>query len=506
MKALFTLTLLFLIIVSGATYLTLPGVRSDKPQLHWIIVGGPEKGEQVEMFYQWLKENNYPEFDLKMDKPGAKPHEKNVIQGISGVAGDILDCYEGHVQLYQSVGLLVDLTDRAGEMGLDLEQTYTAVRPSMKVDGRQYAFPRNVSSRLLWVNLEAFEKLELPVPPDIWTFEEFEEHGKAFVAAANIAGEHQEFYFSTYMGLYERIMFFRSQGRDIYNETLTKLEMEHPIYEEIYQMFYRWIREVNIIPTEMEAKTLLSASSGGVGAGTFHLFAEGKYGMMGGARWSLIQMRRTGPTKLAVSELPHGGFRNTLVYYGAGAVYAGSKYTDLAQYFLKFLASEQFNMHIVKSGDGLPPVAKYTETEEFLRPKEFPNEWGSHERIRRIATEIALPVSSSPYILLSSVMRIEKNAFHKFLSGRSSAGEAIRFAEDMIRAEMKRAREESSELSVKYEKGLRDQAEIDRLREKGELVPLHLISNPFYRRYYVERGWSLPEGDEETLTVVSSLK
>ncbi|MBL4575772.1 MAG: carbohydrate ABC transporter substrate-binding protein, partial [Opitutaceae bacterium] len=165
MKALFILVSLFLIIVSAATYLNLPEVRTDRPQLTWVIAGGGEKEEQVEMFYEWMKENNYPQFDLKMERPSGRPEKKNIIQGISGVAADILDCYEEHVPLYQSVGMLADLTDIVGEMGLGLEQTYPAVRSSMQVDGRQYAFPRNVSSRLLLVHAEAFEKLGLSPPP-----------------------------------------------------------------------------------------------------------------------------------------------------------------------------------------------------------------------------------------------------------------------------------------------------------------------------------------------------
>jgi hypothetical protein len=71
---------------------------------------------------------------------------------------------------------------------------------------------------------------------------------------------------------------------------------------------------------------------------------------------------------------------------------------------------------------------------------------------------------------------------------------------------MERTAGESPRLTAKYEKGLRDQVEIDRLRSEGELVPLELISNPFYRQYYVKQGWSLPEGDEEEKGVASSQK
>jgi ABC-type glycerol-3-phosphate transport system substrate-binding protein len=306
------------------------------------------------------------------------------------------------------------------------------------------------------------------------------------------------------MGLYDRIVYYRSMGRDFYNETLTGVDIVDPVFEEIYRMLYRWTHDLNILPTSMEAKALSSGSGGGLGAAIFHLFSEGKYGMISRSRWGLLVTRKIGPSKLSVSEFPNGGFRNAVVYYGAAAIYAGSKHKDLAAYLLKFMASEEYNMHIVRSGDGLPPVAKYIETEEFLRPKDFPNEWNVHSRIREIITDIAMPLPSSPFVTLLSVTRIELNAYNKFMSDLSDEREAIQFAAEMINTSMKRTAAESPRLAAKYEKGLRDQAEIDRLRSEEQLVPLHLITNPFYRRYYVEQGWSLPEGDEEELTVVSS--
>ncbi len=72
--------------------------------------------------------------------------------------------------------------------------------------------------------------------------------------------------------------------------------------------------------------------------------------------------------------------------------------------------------------------------------------------------------------------------------------EALQDCAARIEKEMERNIGKSSELTILYEKRLRDQEEIERLRKEGKMVPLRLISNPFYRRYYVEMGWSLPEG------------
>jgi hypothetical protein len=166
----------------------------------------------------------------------------------------------------------------------------------------------------------------------------------------------------------------------------------------------------------------------------------------------------------------------------------------LAYYFLKFLASEEFNNQIIENGDGLPPVTEYTESEAYLHPSDYPNEWNLHDRIQRIEVELGISYSFSPFVLKSEDARIEKNAFDKFIANRFSAEEALTIAAEMIHSSMERKASESTESWSLYEKLLSDQEKIEGLRKEGKLVPLKLITNPFYRRYYVKRGWSLPEG------------
>ncbi len=450
------------------------------------------------MFKEWLEENDYPKIEITLD-PADPKTTKNIVQGISGVAGDILDCYEEQVQLYQSVGLLSDISDIASEMGFDPSKTYPSVRNSMMVNGRQYAFPRNVGVLFLWVNAGAFEKIGLSPPPDKWTFQEFEEIGTAYIKKANLPDKRQTTYFYPSPSFHQRLIYLRSIGGDIYNETMTKSGLDSPLFEEIYEMIYRWIFELHITPTAEEAKTLSSATESGTAG--MNLFAEGNYGLLQGSRWGLMIFREIGPKQIAVSEFPHDGFRNTIIYYGACAIYQGSKQKDVAPYFLKFLTSERFNRHIVESGDSLPPIPKYAETEEFLRPSKYPNEWGVHGRVKDMAKEISLPVSSSPYILWQNVIRIEKKEFQKFIANRNSARESLQTLANTINNEILRKVSEDPELAKRYEQELKNQGEIDQLRAEGKLVPLYLITNPFYRKYYVEKGWSLPEGSSELASI-----
>jgi multiple sugar transport system substrate-binding protein len=470
-------------------------MKKDPPVLHWVTTAEHIRAGQLDLFQRWLKKHDYPEMEIRIDVRKKKQGVKNIVQGVSGVAGDLLDCFTGEVILYQSVGMLEDVTDVAAEMGFDGSKTYPSTRASMRVDGRQYGFPRNAGPNFLWVNAEAFERVGLAIPPDVWTFDEFEQIGKAYVEASNAHDKRQSFYFVRSLGGGGRGILARSLGVDTFNETMTKSNFDTAVFREVFELNYRWIHDSRIVPTLVDAEALTGDSSA-LSNVAMYLFAKGNFGVMAGGRHGLMNFREIGPKKLSVSEFPHGGFRNAYSGGGIVGIYARSKHKKLAFYFLKFLASEEFSHQIIENGDGLPPVTEYTDSEAYLHPPEFPNEWNLHDRIQRVEIEAGISYSFSPFVLKSEDLRIEKNAFDKFIANRFSAEEALTAAAEMIGSSMIRKARESAESWANYEKLLQDQKTIESLRKEGKLVPLELITNPFYRRYYVEMGWSLPEVEE----------
>jgi multiple sugar transport system substrate-binding protein len=483
-----------LLLASIVTFFSLSDVKNDRPVLYWVTTKEAIRDGQLELFQEWLKKYGYPEMEIRIDVRARKNQGvKNIVQGVSGVAGDILDCFSGEVMQYQSVGMLEDLTEVAKEMGFDGSKTYPSARISMEVGGRQYGFPRNAGSGFLWANVEAFEKVGLFIPPDIWTFEEFEQIGKSYVEAYRVPGKRQDVYFVSTLGGERRAIFARSMGTDTYNETMTKSNYDTDVFEQVFELNYRWVYESKIVPTRVEAEAL-SGNSSSENATSVYLFAKGNFGMLPGARHNLMGFREVGPKRLSVSEFPNGGFRNSFSGGGSVGVYARSKHKELAFYFMKFLASEEFNHQIIENGDGLPPVPEYTKAEAYLHPPDYPNEWSLHGRIRRVEVETGMALSHSPFVPRTEDVRIEKNAFDKFIANRISAKETLSAAAEMVNSSIVRNAHETENSWLSYEKRLKDQEMIENLRKEGNLVPLELITNPFYRRYYVEMGWSLPGG------------
>src|SRR5512145_2017233 len=90
MKYLFLGLLALLIAASAFTYWLNPAIHSDTPILYWVTDENPARGVQVSTFQEWLRKNHYPPYELRLDMVNIAS-DKVVIQGVSGVCGDIID-------------------------------------------------------------------------------------------------------------------------------------------------------------------------------------------------------------------------------------------------------------------------------------------------------------------------------------------------------------------------------------------------------------------------------
>ncbi len=540
MKKLFAIALVLLGVALLATRWSEPDMRSEVPVIYWVIDPAPARQEQVASFHSWqIRSGHCTEYQLngtadveafrrrnwspemrtairagnpqgaalldgslsQRDLPAtikvpkaqmrvdaaSNDLTKKLIQGVSGVGGDVMDTYEGGMQMrfLASAGMLSDVTKDAKRLGFDPSRTYACLGPSLFYNDRQYSFSRNPAQGLYWVNKNTFEKYNQPIPPTRWTFEEFEAAGKAFVKAANPPGKRQTIFFAN--GADWKTM-RRSLGLSSFNETLTKSALDDPRMAQVYALIYKWTYKDRIIPSAADMQSF--SSKGGWGGGTQNLFHRGNFGLMFSGRYALMGLRRLESIPLAVVEPPHGGMPNTILSGGQATVYAGSKHRDLAVLFLAFYASEEYNMQIVRDADGLPPIPEYTNRPEFLKPPKYPNEWGCHEVYAECAKTIAIVHTFSPFVQPEVVNRIEWRAWGEVMNDRATPEKAAREAAEKVDREIQLNIAENKALRERYDEYSALQKKIDSYRAAGLLVPLEWLKNPFHRRLYVVRGWS----------------
>ncbi len=485
MKYIFLASFLILAAVGLGSHFMSPEVRGDAPVLYWVTDNNPARAEQIRLFREWLAKNHHPDIDLRLDTSN-NDLSKKIIQGVSGVGGDIMDTGPADMPYFVAVGIMADVTEAAKRLGFDPSNTYPNIRPQIVLDGRQYRFPDNVWVSMYWVNKDTFAKYGIPIPPKRWTFDDFERIGKAFVAAANPPGKRQTVFFAASA---DHNTMLHSVGLDMFNETLTRCTMDDPRYAQVMRRVHKWTYEDRIIPTAADVESF--ATSAGYGGVTLQLFNNGNYGMFEMGRYALIQLRQFGKLNLAVVEPPNGGFPTTGMGTRAACVYAGGKHKDLAELFLAFLASKEYNEQIVADSDALPPNPIYTHSEAFLRPPKYPNEWGCHEMFAEAAQTIGITASASPFVLPSVADRIYSNYYDAYMrSGRLTAEQAGEQLAAQVNAEIQRTLQEDPSLRPRYDEAVALQKKIDDYRAAGKKVPLEWIANPFHRAYYKAQGWA----------------
>ncbi len=491
MKLLFCTLLLVLVLASVGIRWSFPDVQTDRPVIYWVTEKNPARELQVETFHAWLIKNGHvddsgdPIVELRLDVANMG-RTKQLIQSVSGVAADLMDTYDASIRLFDAMDVLVDLTEDAKAMGFDPSQTYPAIEPSITIDGRQVRYPANVDAAMMWVNVDALRRFGFEPPVSPWTWEEFEALGLAFRDAANPPGtqpNERRFLASDIPA--ERL--YRTTGLSVFNETLTACVLNDPKYIKTLETKKRWVYDINIMPTPDDRAAFVSQQ--GFGGANPQLFANGNYVMVEGGRWLLIQFRHFGQLGgLKVVEFPHDGFRCTTIQARGVVVYAGSRHPELAKLFLAYLASDDYNSLIVADADALPPNPRFTRTEAFLRPPDYPNEWQAHGAFVEAAETIAVGFVTSPYVLPTVVNRERRYYEELFMNGKLTAAEAARLT--VIRIDEKIASELSRkpELAEAYAADVAIQHEIDALKAAGRSIPAGLIKNPFHLAYYRRTG------------------
>jgi multiple sugar transport system substrate-binding protein len=540
MKYLFLVIAAALAVFGAALYLSEPQAQSEVPVIYWVIDPAPARPEQVALYHRWLithghgkrynittmseledfrekrwtpavrdaieKANpNGPkvwdektagvDLPITVVVPGVEMRvdasnndlSKKLIQGVSGVAGDVIEAYSGghQMQYFAAAGMLADVTESAKKYGFEPEKTYEALQPSLFFEGRQYAFPRNPAQTMYWVNKNTFEKHNQPLPPSCWTTEEFERRGKEFVQAANAEDARRRVFFANRPFIVE---IRRSMGLSMFNETLSRCILDDPRNARVMRLAHKWTYEDRILPSAADIAAF--DTEGGWGGKSFQLFNMGYFAMFASGRWALMLFRKFGDMQLAVVEPPHAGRPNTVFSGGQSTVFRGSRHRKYAELFLAYMADEDYNMQIVRDGDALPPNPKYTGSELFRRPPDHPNEWGCHEPWSKAAHEIGIVQSFSPFVLPVTASRHDSKARELVMNDRATPEEAAKIAADRINREIELTIRESARLRKKYEELTELQKKIDDLRAKGTKVPLEWIKNPFHRTWYREKGWA----------------
>lgn len=484
MRNLFLIILAALVVFSQIIQFRSKGSENDGsiPSIYWVTDSHPSRKDQVRIFREWLKKKGYPDIEVKLDTAN-QGLQKTLIQGVTGVAGDLVDVF-GATRFLADTGMVEDLEAVTKEFSLNEGDLFQPTYQDLCLDGKRYATPKNIGLNLFMVNLDLFDKLGLAPPPQRWDFDSFEKIGLAFDKRANQGLSHRQVFFASTVTFHD---LRKTAGVSTFNETLTACAMDNPVSLDVLKRLRRWREDYHIIPSDAD-KQAVSVGQG-YGDSFFQLFNNGQCALLFTGRWALIQIRamKKNPRMSAV-EMPNGGYPCITALAAAVVTYKGSRHKEQAKYFQAYMMSDEYNRQILKDVDSLPPCTRYMDEEEFLRPAGYANEWPAHKIFREVALTITHGRETSPFIITVNQDRIENRTVQGFMAGAYTAEKALALITSEMNADIQRMVSRREDLRERYEKALQRQKIIDAIKAKGEKIPLDLVDNPYLKRYYRETG------------------
>ena len=546
MKWVFLAIAVVLSIASGVVWAMLPDKRTDKTVLTWVTDANPARNDQVRTFHEWLaREHPDVDVELRLDM-GNNDTQKKIMQGVSGVGGDLQDMWAGgQLRYFRAMALNTDITEVALERGFDPSKTYDAVLEEITMLGtddvrRQYQFPCNVGSAQYYLNLEQLVDADgnelFPAPPKDWTVRDFEEYGLAWVDWANRPennpGGRRRFLAG---GMNTEVM-LRMFGGDLFNETLTGPGLDERVYTgdglgdfrpfvEMLRTRERWTNRQRILPSQSDLAGIAAAA--GYGGASLYAFNRGDFLLFEGGRYHLIQFREFNKNRVAQGRPPialdtrppvKGVTRTAFTGCRSAMVYSGGDNKDEAAYFLEYLASPDYNNLIVYDADGMPPNPEFARSDAFLNPVEDPErgvylatEATIHRSYLKNVEENGLARSYSPFVLLEQAQR-EKSLVEDEIMN-NLAGVTPDRAADVAAARIRRIFDEELDRMPEddprrdaFDEWSELQRKVDQRKAAGRKIPRSWIKNPFHLRYYDEIGMIEEDAPAETSPTAAAAK
>ena len=138
---------------------TMPADDSEgRTVIAWSTDPNPARPGQIEPFHRM-----HPNILVRVEP---NTFDRTIVQASTGVGPDLIEIYDqAQMVTLAEAGILLDLTPYAEEYGIGPEVTYPKLQGNLLYNGRQYRFPANVSSGVLFYNKKVFRDAGIEEPP-----------------------------------------------------------------------------------------------------------------------------------------------------------------------------------------------------------------------------------------------------------------------------------------------------------------------------------------------------
>jgi multiple sugar transport system substrate-binding protein len=299
-----------------------------------------------------------PDLELEFMQIGSGYADKVLVM-IAGGADlpDVMMLAMDKVPVFASKNAIMNLDgfiNKDEEFKKELNNLYPVVKNSLQYNGSFYAMPRDVTSKVMFINKKMFEEAGVDIPDADWNWDVFAEIAKKLSRDTDGDGNNDQwgFYFPKYMDGFTHWLMQNGGGlltRD------SKSLLGKPESIEALK-FLRGLITAGYVPSDTQAKQYGSSSSAP--------FIAGKVAMVEGGLSTTVSLKNN-DVDYVIRPLPRGKKQLSTAFVNAWAIPRGAKNPELSWRVLKFFASKEAQQIVLNTGMGLP-ANKEVDVKNFL--------------------------------------------------------------------------------------------------------------------------------------------
>ena len=218
---------------------------------------------------------------------------------------------------------------------------YAKSLESLSYDGKLYAIPRDVSTLVVYYNKDLFNKYNVPLPSQYWSFSDFLVLAKKLTKDTNSDGKPDIWGVGFEEDLLYWLPFLMSEGGGVLSEDLKTSIIDTPQSQKGLRFYADLRKKYHVAPTEAESASATMAQ----------LFLQGKLAMQISGRWLVPKYREDAKFDWNVINFPAGDKGSIVPLDASGwSIAKSSRHKDEAMRLIKYLSSKKSIEKFCKSG------------------------------------------------------------------------------------------------------------------------------------------------------------
>ena len=266
---------------------------------------------------------------------------------------------------YASRGVLEPIQERLDSSeAFSQEDFFPQAMEAFAFDNVQTCLPQNVSSLVVYYNVDLFKEIGLEGPPEGWTFFDMVGLARNLTVDRNGDGAPEQYGLGVESSIIRMAPFIWSNGGTLVDDETapTRFTLEEPGAVEVMQSFFDLREEYRVIPTEKEIEAQSDEDR----------FLNGSTAMVLASRRETPSFRTIESFEWDVAPLPVFQEPAGVLHSDAYCMTKASSNKDAAWRFMEFALGPEGQRITAEAGRTVPSLMEVANSEAFLDPSKPP--------------------------------------------------------------------------------------------------------------------------------------